>query len=425
MARTITPTDAHAIVNLMIKEAIGADSTIQAVDTSSFVSAGETLMSLGHENVLNVLSLVLGRTFVAVRPYKAKLQIINTLNSGLFTSRWRKISYYDDDMSAAGPWNTDLYTNLYEGFNAETTNPDGQGDPQSVGGMYEMHFKIPVEMWFGGASVWDYFYTVSSVALQTAFRNEEEFGKFISGLLTKAGNDIEKGKEAFNRMAILNKIAGVYDMSASMPGSVVNLTKAFNDKYGTSYTSEQLRTTYQKEFLSFFVETFKMTSKMLREDSTMFHWTPSATKTLSRHTSAADQRVLLYEPLFISAEANVLPEIFNPQYLDINTQYEGLLYWQNLNDPAAIKVTPAIPDVSDPTEQKKGNAVSIPYVVGMIMDRDALMVDYQFDGANTTPEHPRKRIRNTFYHFMRNICDDYTENTVIFIMEDPANDQNG
>jgi len=414
MARTLTPKDCHAIVNLMIKEAIGKDATIQAVDTSSFVSAGETLMSLGHEAVLNSLSLVLGKTFVAVRPYKAKLQIINTMNSGLFTSRWRKISYYDDDTTAAGPWNTDLYTNLYEGYNAETDNSGN-----SVGGMYEMHFKIPVEMWFGGQSVWDYFYTISSVALQTAFRNEDEFGKFISGILTKAGNDIEKSKEAFNRMALLNKIAGVYDMSASMPGSVINLTKSFNDRYGTNYSSEQLRTVYQKELLAHFVEVFKMTSKKLREDTTLFHWTPDATKSLSRHTSAADQRVLLFEPMFISAEANVFPEIFNPQYLDINTQYEGVLYWQNINDPAAISVTPAIPDVTDPTEQKKGDAVSIPYVVGLIMDRDALMVDYQFDGANTTQEHPRKRIRNTFYHFMRNICDDYTENTVIFIMEDP------
>ena len=48
-----------------------------------------------------------------------------------------------------------------------------------------------------------------------------------------------------------------------------------------------------------------------------------------RHTPYDRQRFYLYEPLFIEAEALVLPEIFRPEYLDIKKQYEGVNFWQS------------------------------------------------------------------------------------------------
>ena len=116
MPRVLTPQDVHSLMNLLVKEATGQDSTIQVVDSSSFVSAGEQILATGTENVLNSLSLVLGRTFMAVRPYKAKLAIINALNTDLYTSRMRKISFYSRQALASGDFNTQLYTNLAAGY---------------------------------------------------------------------------------------------------------------------------------------------------------------------------------------------------------------------------------------------------------------------------------------------------------------------
>ena len=227
MARTITPKDAYALMNLLVKEAIGADAQIQAVDSSTFVAAGESVLAQGTETVLNSLSIILGRTMMAVRPYKAKLGIINAIDTGLYTNRMRKISFYDEESQASGAWNTDLYTNLKDGFD-NGSNPSG-GTAQSVGTMWEQNLYQPIEMNFAGQSVWDFSITVPEVQLQIAFRSPEEFAAFISGMMTKHGNDIEKTKEAFNRMPLLNKIAGCYSLTSSMPGTVVNLTKAFND----------------------------------------------------------------------------------------------------------------------------------------------------------------------------------------------------
>ena len=72
MARTYTPKDAYSLMNALVKQATGQQS-VTATDTSSFVSAGELVMATGTENVLNALSILIGRTFMAVRPYGAKL----------------------------------------------------------------------------------------------------------------------------------------------------------------------------------------------------------------------------------------------------------------------------------------------------------------------------------------------------------------
>ena len=73
MARALTPQDCHVIMNSLVEEATGQQASIVATDTSSFVAAGETVLNTGVENTLNALSIVLGRTFMAVRPYQAKL----------------------------------------------------------------------------------------------------------------------------------------------------------------------------------------------------------------------------------------------------------------------------------------------------------------------------------------------------------------
>ena len=115
MARVFTPKDCYALINAISAEITGQEGTLQAVDTSTFISVGESILAAGTENTLNALSLVLGRTFMAVRPYEAKLRIFNAMNSGLYANRMRKISYYSRWAQPSGAFNTDLYVNHASG----------------------------------------------------------------------------------------------------------------------------------------------------------------------------------------------------------------------------------------------------------------------------------------------------------------------
>ena len=418
MARTLTTKDAYQIINLLVREATGQDATIQAVDPSTFVSVGETVLATGVENTLNALSLVLGRTFAAVRPYNAKFASINAINSGLFANRIRKISFYAREAVIDGAENTDLKTNFADGYD------NGSNGGASAPSMWEQNQPLPLEMNFAGSSEWQTVTTVYEKQLQVAFRSPEDFAAFVNGIMTEKGNDIESEKEAFNRMTVLNAMAGVYDLSSYMDGSAVNLTSAFNSDNGTSYTTSQLLSTYFTEFLEWFVAYVKILSNRMTNRSKKYHWSP--TKTISgvtydilRHTPKDRQKMLMLNDFWIKAEAMVKPQVFNEQYLSFGN-FEGVDFWQNEYDVSAIDITPAIPDAAGSNSglQTAGSRVQLDTVIGFIFDEDSMMVDYQFDSATTTPLEARKHYRNLWWTFRKNSIVDFTENMILLYMED-------
>lgn len=417
MARTLTPVDACAIVQAMVEEMTGQAATATTVNASNFVSVGETILRSGTENTVNTLSLVLGRSFMAVREYKAKLMIMNALNSGLYANRIRKISYYSRKAQESGAFNTNLNTNHAMGYD------NGSNGGASLPTMWEQNAPVPLELNFGGRSVWDDSTTVYEDQLQAAFKSPEEFAAFVNGIMVEKGNDIESQKEAFNRMTLLNYIAGIYDLNA-VNGAAIDLTAAYNTDRALSpaVTTAQILGTpaILEDFVKFFVETVKVLSDRLTHRSVLYHWSPAKTVggvsyELLRHTPKDKQKLIMYKPFWIKAEATVMPTLFNPQYLKVEN-FEGVDYWQNENAPMAIDVTPAIPDVSDPTQQIAGSNVALDNVLGVLYDEDALMVDYQLDAANSTPVEARKRYRNIWWHFAKNAINDFTENGILLYM---------
>lgn len=421
MARLLTTKDAYQIINLLVKEATGQDDTIQAVDSHSFVSVGETILATGVENTLNALSMVLGRTFVAVRPYNAKFFTVNAINSDLYANRLRKISFYSRDAVIDGASNTDLKTNFATGYD------NGTNGGVSTPSMWEQNAPVPLELNFGGSSEWQTVTTIYEKQLQVAFRSEADFIDFVSGIMTEKGNDIESMKEAFNRMTVLNAIAGVVDLEQTT-GGAMNLTEIFNDEFGTTYTTQDLLTTHFTEFLEFFTSTVKTISDRMTNRSKKYHWSPAKTigstsYSLLRHTPKDKQKLMLYNPFWINAEARVKPAIFNERYLDFG-RFEGVDFWQNELEPTKIDITPAIPDVANPTEQTTGNRVQLDYVLGFMFDEDACMVDYQFDSATTTPLEARKHYRNMWWTIRKNAINDFTENMIVFYMADPETEGN-
>ncbi len=423
MARTLTPVDACAIVQAMVEEMTGQSNSVTTVNSSNFVSVGESILRAGTENVLNTLSLVLGRTFMAVRPYKAKLIIINAMNSGLYANRMRKISFYSRPAQNSGAFNTvdgsgsTLYTNLAMGYD------NGSNGGASLPTMWEQNAPVPMEFNFGGGSVWDDSTTIYEDQLQVAFRSPEDFAAFANGVLVEKGNDIESQKEAFNRITLLNYMAGIYDLNA-VNGAAIDMTAAYNTDRALSpaVTTAQILSTPSlfDDFLRFFVETIKILSDQLTHRSIKYHWSPTKTiggvnYELLRHTPKDRQKLILYKPFYIKAEATVMPGIFNPEYLKVEN-FEGVDYWQNENVPMAIDVTPAIPDTSDPTAQIAGSNVALDNVLGVLFDSDALMIDYQLDSSYSTPVEARKRYRNIWWHFKKNAINDFTENGILLYM---------
>lgn len=429
MSRRLAPKDCYALMNALVAEATGQQSTIQAVDTSTFVSAGETVLATGTENVLNSLAMVVGRRLVAVRPYNAPLRLINAIDTGLYSDRILKDSFYSRFAQPSGAFNTDLYTNLATGFTSGENVGGSPAAAQSTKSQWEQNLPVPLELNFAGRNTWQDCSTIPEIQLQQAFRDEASFSAFVTGYMMERANDLESQKEAYNRMTLLNFMAGIYDLSASMPGSVVNLTEEFNTEFGTAYKTDELLSTYLKEFMEFFTARVKIDSDKMTNRSLNYHWSPAkqvggVDYYLLRHTPKDKQKLFLFAPMFTKAQSYVFPEIFNPQYLKMEN-YEGVNFWQNENDPSAIKVTPAIPNVASPASQTAGSQVVLDMVVGVLFDEDALMIDYQLDTALSTPVEARKHYRNVWYTYAKNSICDFTEKAILYYMEDPADDDNG
>ena len=424
MARRLNVTDGYALINAMADEMFGANATVQAVDTSTFASVGESILASGIENVINTLSLVASRDLVAIRPYKAKFRLINELDSGVFSNRVRKISYYAKPDVPTGASNTQLFSeNLMmgadNGVHYDSSTPPVQ---MSVESMWLQSAPVAYQAWFGGGIEWQYPYTIYENALKMAFRSPEDWTQFLNGFLVSCANDIETEKEAFSRLLLLNAIAGTLDLGTDMPESSVNITTVCNNRWGTSYTTAQIWQSHFSEMLAVFVSTVKTISDKLENRSLLYHWSPAKTVNgvsyvLPRQTKKADQKMFMLSEFWNDAESLVMPAIFNDQYLKLDN-FEKVDYWQNINDPYAIDVTPAVVDPSDPTAQIVGTQIQQSLILGCLFDRDALMVDFQLEDVASSPLEARKHYRTIWNTIRKNPIWDPTENFVVFYMAD-------
>lgn len=427
---SINRKDGYALMNAVMAQLTGQDS-FSVIDAQGFMDAGKIAMTYSTDEIFNALTIVGARLFTATRPYKAPLWLIDSINSGYFNNRIRKISYYSTWALPSGAFNTDLMTNFADGYgnDASGENPAGTKD------QYEQHPVHPLEMNFANSVVWQDCITRYEDQIKIAFSGEDEWARFWAGVLTEKGNDIEQRKEAHNRTTLLSRIAiagAIGDANSAIKtlGTVVDLTAAYNARFGTTYTGAQLRTTYLKEFLAFFISEFKVVSNMMTKRSLYYHAAPKLTLAdgdhyILRHTPKSEQRFMMYTPFWEQAKAQVMPEIFNTEYLQPE-QFESVDFWQTFSladsDKVAIDFKVTVPGwledmiTGGQTTVDTAYEFNSDYVLGVLFDKDAVLTDFQFEAARTTYPEARKNYVNTWFDFGLGAVGDPTENFVVFVM---------
>lgn len=405
MANTFTPTDVYAIVNAMAAEMYGANNSLQAINTSTFVTIGEKMLRTGYTNTLNALSNVIGRTIVSARPYRGRFRIIVKV-----PQEWggieRKISFYATKNEPTEAWNTDL--------NANQLIDGGSIDPWTISKQY------PLELNFCGIKTIQKSYSTFMDQLDLAFSSEAEFSAFVSGRLVNIANDIELSEDAENRLQVLNAIAATLDVGNSR--QAVNMTAYYNSFRNTSYTTAQLLSTYFEDFIEVFMMKLEGDMELAKEYNDLFHIYPARNDdggnalALLRHTPAEMRRLLLYMPIIRQAEKTVFPALFDNSYLRIE-DFEGVEYWQNPNVPAAIDVVPNTLDTAT-GQSANGNRIQEDIILGMFFDRDALATSIKLERVLTTGVNARGNYFNTVYHWAYMFKQDQTENVVVYYMAD-------
>lgn len=405
--KTFTVKDAHAVMNQLVKQATG-ETSIKVVDTASFINAGTRVLEAGYENLYNALGVLIGRTIVASRPYSGKFKLIVAEDSNAFEARTRKISFYARENEASGAFNTDIYPSQLG---------KGEDDESGAGSMWLQNPAIPVEEYFMSNFAWSKSHTEYYEQAKVAFQNEADFVAFINGVMVEVFNDIESTMEAKNRAVVLDRIAGNYLMAGDTLGSecAVNLTSAFNTEYGTSYTTNEILKEHTIEFIQFFIARFKIDSDKLENRTTMYH--DSMKKTINeidyyvmRHTPKKYQKFIYYSPLFTQLNLS-LSTIFNPEMLKLPNG-EGIEFWQSFKNPSAIDIKPSLP------EGRTSSEVKIPLVVGLLFDKDSILVNNKFRAMYQTQMNPKHLYTNMFWHYNYSVCQSYSENSILYYMAD-------
>lgn len=428
MARRLNATDAYLIMQNLVKQATGEETSIAEGDVSAYISAGEKVLATGMENTLEALSIVLGRTIIAVRPYKARASVVRAASLDEYKTRMRKISYYSDKALPTGAWNTQVFTKNLGPGRDNTDGPDNEGGTKdATKSMWEQHPVIPLEMNFGGFDTWDEAITIYKKQLRIAMRDPQEMANYLNGQMVAKTNDIEMEKEAYDTMTLCGYLAALFDAGKVLSnGMAVNMTAEFNNFYNTSYTTTQLLTTYLRQFTMFYVSFVQTMVDDFARNTLKRHWSPAKTVNgvnyyLPRHTPKSDIKMVMYDPFWKKVEATVMPEIFNDRYLKLEN-FDTVTYWQSntAGNQAKIDISPALPDITDTHSglQYKGDRVQLYYVLGAIFDKDACMTNHALDDSDATPMEGRKKYYNIWWNFMKQATVDLTEQGVLLYMAD-------
>lgn len=389
------------VLTSIVKQATG-QTVLTATDTGSFTSVAQIALRADRDAVMQAISNVISRTIFSIRPYSAKM-------TGLMmdTFRWgnmlRKLSIADSD------WADDPAYKWPALWDAGQVPPSGDGqaiDPWTI--------KKPnvLQTNFYGASVYFDEMTIFEDQLETAFTGPEQLGSFLSLLMTNLSNRLELSNENIRRGLVANAIASVIDENQA--GRVIHLLSEYNQATGQSYTAQQI---YEPAnfpaFMKWVYSRVAQISDLFTEMSLKYQ-TVITGKPVLRHTPYQDQRMYLYAPARHDIDARVLADTYHDSYLRY-ADVESVNYWQSIDSPDSINVTPAYTDTAG-VLKVPGSPVSQSDVFGIIFDRDAMGMTLLDQRVLSTPLNTKGLYRNLHVHCKQRVVMDNTEKIVVLLL---------
>lgn len=397
----MTVFQAGTILQSLVKQATG-QVTNAASTPGEFVSVAQTALKTGYDPILNAMSQMWSRTIFSIRPYSRKF-------SGLEMSmeRWgnavRKLSIADK------PIEDDARFTWPVGYDANQVPPLGEG--KSVD-MYALNKPDILQVNFYGQSVYENSFTIFKDNMDVAFTSPEEFMRFNSMVTGNRSDKLEQYRENIARGILANYIGSL--LAEKQTARVVHLLTEYNDQTGLTLTAQSI---YQPDnftsFMQWVYARIANISRMMTERSEMYQ-TVINEKHVMRHTPATKQKVYLYSKAMDQFDAMVKANSFHDNYLKY-TDYEGVNFWQSIETPDSISVTPVY--TSTTGLATTGEKVEQAGIFGVIFDEDALGYAQVNNWAAVTPFNAKAGYWNTYDHVNFRAIMDMSEKGVLLLLD--------
>lgn len=376
-----------SILNAIYSQATG-DIALSNVNTSDFTSVATTTLKTGYDTVSSSISQVLGRTIFSVRPYQAKFKGLEA-TSQRWGNHTRKLTVVDGQAE-----NNPEYT-LIDGT---TYSPFVVNKPEIL------------QTNFYGQTTFMRSVTIYDNQLDVAFQDANQFGSFISMVMTNMSDLLENSRELLARGALANFITG---KSAASNG-IIHLVTEYNAVAGTSLTSTTVRQPANfVPFMKWAYGRIKTLAQLMSERTHAYHINVSGSE-VARHTPADKLKLYLYASDINDVEASVLSSVYNDEYLKI-ADHETVSFWQALQSPDSITATPTYMDTTGALTTPL-SSVSLTNVLGVMFDEEAIGVNF-FDQTTTTDRNGRHRFTNWNFFENQRYWNDFTENGLVLILD--------
>lgn len=364
----------YGLVNSVSQQAFGSQA-ITAVDATGLVSLGNTVLSssVNTEAFLNTLVQRIGRTIYHYRAYRNKLRGIILESDMEFGAILQKV-----DMELPDAVEDPAYDLV-----------DGQSvDPWTI---YKPTVKQKL---FVGRNPYMFPITISRKTLKEAFLSESAMGAFISFVFGKIRNMIEVSYEELARAGLTAGIAETIGTTRE-----VKLVTRFNEYSGASLTPQNaLR---DAEFDRWAVKEMNLYRDRLTDMSTLYNDGSNTT-----FTPYEDQRLTVLSDFDRLLQTNVQYAAFHDEYVKFENTYETVNFWQAAQSPDKISAT----------KISTGDAVTASGVMAILHDRDAIAVYQQEETVASTGLNAKGLYITTYYHIMKNMLMDTSENIVVFTL---------
>jgi hypothetical protein len=404
MANDLSFNQLSTVLTAITNQATGVTNPAP-VNTGSFVNIAQMALKTGYDPLTTAISQVLSRTIFSVRPYSRKFKGLNVSNQR-YGNHVRKLLTIDK------PFEDDDRFKLVDGESID---------------QYKVNKPKVLQTNFYGAKIYQKSLTIFKDQLDCAFNSPDEFASFISMIMQNASDMIEQAHEETARATIANLVAGIYrtetggtssaDLAKSNGGRrAVNLLALYNIQNGTSLkVNDIFKTANFEGFVKFAFATINTIADLMTDRNTLFS-SQLTDYTVIRHTPKSKMKFYLYTDLVNKINSEVYSSIFNPDFLKA-VDFESVNFWQSPLNPSLINNTPSILK-KDGTVIIAGTQVNMLNVIGVLFDEEAAGYTTVNEWAQPSPFNARGGYYNQFWHFTDRYWNDFTENAVIFYIED-------
>lgn len=362
----------YALVNDAAAQALGVDG-LTVLDTTGLISLGDSVLSTSNntEAFLNTLAQRIGRTIYRFRDYNNKFKdmMLSDMEWGAILQKIRvKMPVAEED---------DAY-NLVDG---QSIDPFIVHKPKANQKLFVTRTPYMFEI------------SIQRQTLKEAFLSEDAMGSFISLVFGEVRNAIEFSLENLARLTIATGIAETGSMQR------IPLLTEYAADTGITLTAAQA--VYDEDFMRFAIYRINNLIDMVQDMSSLYN-----DGTFPTFTNKENIRIKVLSSFQRRLETVVQYAAFHDQFVDIDTQYKTINFWQAEDTPAGVLI-------KRPSDNKE---VAIDNVVAILHDRDAMGI-YQIDEVvATSPVNQRGLYYNQAWHEKQGRFIDTSENLIVFLL---------